>query len=65
VGAAVDPEVRRQGIYHTLLAHRLREIKRRELPAVIHCLENTSAPICLKLGFEKVCEIYSFEPAGD
>lgn len=62
VGAAVNPEERKKGIYCSLLAHRLEIIKNLNLPAIIHCLENTSAPICLKLGFEKICEIYSFEP---
>lgn len=61
-GAAVNPSARKQGVYRTLLAHRMRMIEQRGVPAVIHCLENTSAPICLKLGFEKVCEIYSYEP---
>jgi hypothetical protein len=61
VGAAVNPDQRRNGIYRSLLAHRLKIIAEHSLPAVIHCLENTSAPICLKLGFEKVCEIYSYE----
>jgi GNAT superfamily N-acetyltransferase len=62
MGAAVNPEMRGRGVYRTLLAHRLKVIETRGLPAVIHCLEHTSAPICLKLGFEKVCEIQSFEP---
>lgn len=61
MGAAVNPDVRKRGIYRTLLSHRLKVIEGRALPAVIHCLENTSAPICLKLGFEKICEIQSFE----
>jgi len=61
MGAAVNPDMRKIGIYRTLLSHRLKIIEERRLPAVIHCLENTSAPICLKLGFEKICEIQSFE----
>lgn len=64
VGAAVNPNFQRHGIYRTLLAYRLDIIGKRNLPAVIHCLEQTSAPICLKLGFEKICEIYSFEPSS-
>jgi N-acetylglutamate synthase-like GNAT family acetyltransferase len=58
---AVNPDARKQGIYRTLLAYRLELIKKENLPAIIHCLETTSAPICLKLGFEKICEIYGFE----
>ena len=61
VGAAVNLEERKKGIYSTLLSHRLDIIKNLNLPAIIHCLENTSAPICLKLGFEKICEIESYE----
>lgn len=60
-GAAVIPDLRKQGIYRALLAHRLEIIKKENLPAIIHCRESTSAPICLKLGFEKICEIYGFE----
>lgn len=62
VGGAVTPAERKKGIYRSLLSYRLDIIKNLNLPAIIHCLENTSAPICLKLGFEKICEIYSFEP---
>lgn len=60
-GAAVNPDLRGKGIYRSLLAYRLEIIKRENLPAIIHCLESTSAPICLKLGFEKICEIHGFE----
>jgi GNAT superfamily N-acetyltransferase len=60
-GAAVNPDLRGKGIYRSLLAYRLEIIKRENLPAIIHCLESTSAPICLKLGFEKICEIHGYE----
>jgi len=62
MGGAVNETYRHQDVYRTLTAHRLNRIAELNLPAVVHCLENTSAPICLKLGFEKVCEILSFEP---
>jgi ribosomal protein S18 acetylase RimI-like enzyme len=62
MGGAVNEESRGQGVYRTLTSHRLKRIAELGLLAVIHCLEKTSAPICLKLGFEKVCEIESFEP---
>jgi ribosomal protein S18 acetylase RimI-like enzyme len=65
MGAAVNPSARKQGIYRSLLAYRLELIAKHGVPAVIHCLENTSAPICLKLGFEKICEIYSYEPKAE
>lgn len=62
MGGAVNEDFRNQGVYRTLTAHRLNRIAKLELPAVIHCLEKTSAPIGLKLGFEKICEIHSYEP---
>jgi len=62
MGGAVNEEYRGRGIYRTLTAHRMKRIAELGVPAVIHCLEKTSAPICLKLGFEKVCEIDSYEP---
>lgn len=63
VGAVVLPRFRKKGIYKSLLAHRVQLIKKKGLAIVNHCLENTSAPICLKLGFEKVVKIESFENA--
>ena len=65
MGSAVNPDKRGQGIYKTLVKHRLELLKSKNIPGVIHCLEKTSAPICMKLGLEKVCEIYSFEPGSD
>lgn len=62
VGSAVVPQYRGMGIYKSLLDHRMQIAKTLKLPIVIHCLENTSAPICLKLGFEMICEIKSYEP---
>ncbi|MGZ6480597.1 MAG: GNAT family N-acetyltransferase, partial [Bdellovibrionales bacterium] len=62
MGGAVNEAKRHQGVYRSLTAHRLERIAELGLPAVIQCLEKTSAPICLKLGFEKVCEIESYEP---
>lgn len=60
-GAAVRPEARLKGVYRTLLNTRVQEIHARGIDSiVIHCLKDTSAPICLKLGFEKVCEIQSY-----
>ena len=61
MGAAVKTDYSGQGVYRSLLSHRLNIIQTKGLPAVIHCLEHTSAPICMKLGFEKICEIQSFE----
>lgn len=61
VGAATSTNYRNKGIYRSLLKKRVDLLKTLNIPVVIHCLWNTSAPICLKLGFEKVCEINSFE----
>jgi len=62
VGAATESAYRGKGVYRSLLQKRIELLNARELPAVIHGIWNTSAPICLRLGFEKVCEIHSFEP---
>lgn len=64
MGSAVNPDKRGLGIYRSLVKHRLELLKSKKIPGVIHCLEKSSAPICMNLGFEKVCEIYSFEPAS-
>mgnify|MGYP005697085609 CR=1 FL=1 len=61
VGAATAPEYRGRGIYKSLLKRRISEIDELNIPTVIHCVKDTSAPICLKLGFEKVSEIKSYE----
>jgi len=61
VGAATEPEFRGRGIYKSLLQERVKEIDILNLPTVIHCVKDTSAPICLKLGFEKVSVIRSYE----
>lgn len=61
VGGAVIPKFRGKGIYRNLINARFEELKKEGLPAVFHCVSNTSAPICLKLGFEKICEIESYE----
>lgn len=62
MGGAVEEAYRGKGVYRSLTAYRMQRIGVLGLPAVVHCLEKTSAPICLKLGFEKVCEIDSYEP---
>lgn len=64
VGAATAPAARKLGVYRSLMKRRLDYLESKKLPAVIHCIWNTSAPICLKLGFEKICEINSFELAN-
>lgn len=62
VGAATAPDYRGKGVYKALLRERILKANELNLPVVNHCVSNTSAPICLKLGFEKVCEIKSYEP---
>lgn len=63
-GAAVAPEYRGRGVYRAHLAERIRRSRDLGLPVVIHCVSTTSAPICAALGFEKVCEIESYELPG-
>ncbi len=65
VGAATAPAYRKKGVYRSLMKKRVDLLRALDVAAVIHCVWNTSAPICLKLGFEKVCEINSFELAQD
>jgi GNAT superfamily N-acetyltransferase len=65
-GAGTLPEHRGQGIYSTLVAHRLADARERGIQAaVIQAVRETSAPIAAKLGFEEVCTmwIYIWDPA--
>ena len=64
LGAVVISEYRGHGLYKALIDSRFQALKSLGLPAVFHCISNTSAPICLKLGFEKICEIESYELPG-
>ena len=57
-GGATLPEYRRQGVYRTMLAHRLADIRRDGIDSVVVLADQrTSSPICIKNGFEKLCEL--------
>lgn len=62
-GAGVLPSYRGRGIYRMMLSRRQEEARDNGLEyLIIHAVKNTSAPICEKIGFRKVCEInlYSY-----
>jgi GNAT superfamily N-acetyltransferase len=64
-GAAVDPEARRRGVYHTLVARRLADARADGYEAaVIQAVRTTSAPRCRQVGFREVCglELYVWSP---
>lgn len=66
-GATVLPAYRGRGVYRAMVAERMREARERELPLVTnHCVADTSAPICRKLGFRDACamRIFSSGPRG-
>jgi len=64
-GAATLAKFRGRGIYQCLIAHRLREAKKRGVEsAVIQAVRTASAPISRRLGFQEACEIevYTWPP---
>jgi hypothetical protein len=57
-GAATLMEYRGRGVYSAMVAKRLDDARARGITsAIIQANQETSAPICLKLGFEIVCPI--------
>ncbi|MCL4333563.1 MAG: GNAT family N-acetyltransferase [Candidatus Thermoplasmatota archaeon] len=57
-GSAVLPSFRGRGIYKSMVWKRLEDAKYNGLEfLIIHALEETSAPICEKIGFRKICSI--------
>jgi hypothetical protein len=57
-GGATLPEYRMRGVYRTLLAHRVAEIRRAGVEAAIVLADQTtSSPICMGNGFAKLCEL--------
>lgn len=55
------PKLRRKGAYTGLVRHRVRLLKEMGVPyCFIAARADTSAPICLKLGFQLGCECKSF-----
>lgn len=60
-GASVVPVFRGRGVYKALISARIIELLERNIPlAAVHCLENTSAPVCSNLGFKTQCLIKYF-----
>ena len=62
-GGEVREELRRRGIYRAMVLERMRFLRERGVTLVTnHCVSTTSAPICARLGFRRVCdfEVYRF-----
>lgn len=65
-GAATNPAYRRRGLYRELILARMAILRERGVTlATNHCVSTSSAPICARLGFERICdfEVYTWEPA--
>jgi GNAT superfamily N-acetyltransferase len=63
-GAGTIPSERGKGVFRTLLAHRLAEAKRDGLKAAtIQAFEDTSAPICTRLGFQEMGRLFLYRSA--
>ena len=55
-------EYRNQGIYQSLVARRLADAQSDGMErAIIHAQTNSSAPICSKLGFREICQMFVYE----
>lgn len=62
-GAAVHPSYRGKGIYRNMIWKRQQDARENGIEyMIIHAVKNTSAPVCEKVGFRKVCELnlYSY-----
>lgn len=60
-GGATLPDYRGRGIYKTMLAHRLADIRKDGVESVIVLADQkTSAPICRRHGFAKICELHFY-----
>jgi predicted GNAT family acetyltransferase len=54
-GAVVEKKYRRKGIYKAMIDKRVNDLKKEGFEIITNfCVEDSSAPICLKLGFEKI-----------
>ena len=57
-GAAVVSSYRGRGIYRSMISKRLEDAKKNGIESlIIHALGKTSAPICEKIGFRRVCQL--------
>lgn len=60
-GGSTRPTMRGKGAYAGLVRHRVRLLREMKVPyCFIAARKDTSAPICLKLGFQSGCECKSF-----
>jgi hypothetical protein len=60
-GGATLPDYRGRGVYKAVLAKRLNDIRKDGVQTVIVLADQrTSAPICAKAGFTKVCELQMY-----
>jgi len=60
-GSVVLPRFRGRGIYRVMIEERMRIVRERGVAIVTnHCRASTSAPICERLGFRRVCEMQVF-----
>ncbi len=56
-GASVDPKFRGRGAYRRMIEYRMAFLRERGMDEVTnHCVAATSAPICKRLGFERICD---------
>lgn len=57
-GSGVLPSYRRNGVYRAMVSKRLQVAREKGIEyLIIHAMKNTSAPICEKLGFRKICKL--------
>lgn len=64
-GGSTRPEFRGKGAYRGLLCYRLRLLESEGIEvALVLARKATSAPICLKLGFQVACECRSYDFLG-
>ena len=62
LGGSTNSSYRGRGVYRGLVAHRLELIRSLGMnSAFVLARKSTSAPICLKLGFELACECKSYD----
>lgn len=61
-GGSTDPRFRGHGVYKGLVAQRLQVLRDAGVPtAIVLARKQSSAPICLRLGFQPTCEVRCFE----
>lgn len=57
-GSGVIPSYRRRGIYRAMISRRSHEARENGIKyLIIHAMKNTSAGICEKVGFKKICQM--------